>query len=77
MVDRPHLVQLVDGDGLPGVAVAVGLLVADHQLLAPLRPLLFRRQLNICTVTRTRLEPDRLIPDCSPFSDPWMSTLYN
>ncbi len=32
---------------------------------------------RIVSVPRPRLEAENLIPDCSPFSDPWMSNLDN
>jgi nucleoside-diphosphate-sugar epimerase len=34
-------------------------------------------RLNLRRIDRTLLEQRRLIPDCSPFSDPWMSELDN
>lgn len=35
------------------------------------------RELNLVRVLREVLDSERLLPDCSPFSEPWMSSIEN
>ena len=35
------------------------------------------RELNLVRISREVLDRERLLPDCSPFSEPWMSSIEN